>query len=226
VSDREREVAAALLEVRSLYSTSLSRYGLDPRSVGWHDDAAQKLRFDKLAYLIDRDAPSTTFTVNDWGCGYGAMFCYLDRWYGDRLAAYTGYDISPEMLAAANSHVADPKATFVEADDVLARADYSFASGTFNVRRGAPEGPWNLYVRRMLRRLAAQSARGFAFNLMTSYVDWRVDDLFYADPADYFTFCRSELSRGVTLMHDYPLYEWTMIVFTAPPGRHPGPGPS
>ena len=45
--------------------------------------------------------------------------------------------------------------------------------------------------------------RGLAFNLLTTYVDWRKDDLYYADPGRYFDFCRRELSRYVTLVHDY-----------------------
>jgi hypothetical protein len=64
----------------------------------------------------------------------------------------------------------------------------------------------------MIRRLSEQSARGLAFNLFTTYVDFRNDDLFYADPAEFFSLCRRELSRYVTLLHDYPLYEWTLVV--------------
>lgn len=208
----DQEVADALVEVRTLYSTNLAEHGLGPHSVGWRDAAAQRMRFDKLALLIDWDQGPSSFTVNDWGCGYGAMFEYLDARYGGRLSAYTGYDISPAMLEAAARNVTDRRAAFIETADVSARADYSFVSGTFNVRRGASEAAWGRYVRATLRRLAEQSERGFAFNLMTSYVDWRSDDLFYGDPAEFFSFCRAELSRYVSLIHDYPLYEWTMIV--------------
>jgi hypothetical protein len=29
---------------------------------------------------------------------------------------------------------------------------------------------------------------------------------------EFFHYCRQEISRYVSLLHDYPLYEWTMIV--------------
>jgi hypothetical protein len=61
-------------------------------------------------------------------------------------------------------------------------------------------------------RLAEKSRLGFAFNLLTTFVDFRADGLFYADPCAFFRFCKQEISPDVVLLHDYPLYEWTMIV--------------
>jgi SAM-dependent methyltransferase len=207
-----RDVTHALEEVRSLYAGSLARYGIDSRSVGWRDTESQALRFEKLAYLLDADRTDGSFSINDWGCGYGEFFRYIDARYGDRLDRYHGYDISSQMLEAAREHIRDTRAELIESSDVTRTADYSFVSGTFHVRRSAAEEVWDGYVKQMIHRLAERSARGFAFNLFTTYVDFRQDDLFYADPAEYLTFCRSEISRYVALLHDYPLFEWTMIV--------------
>jgi len=33
-----------------------------------------------------------------------------------------------------------------------------------------------------------------------------------ADPRPFFDFCMRELSPNVTLLHDYPLQEWTILV--------------
>lgn len=54
--------------------------------------------------------------------------------------------------------------------------------------------------------------KGIAFNLLTSYVDYKDDNLFYADPGEYIDFCKKELSNKVNLYHDYDLYEWTLLV--------------
>jgi hypothetical protein len=40
------------------------------------------------------------------------------------------------------------------------------------------------------------------------------DDLFYADPLALFEHCRTRFSRRVALLHDYPLYEFTLLVRT------------
>jgi SAM-dependent methyltransferase len=208
----DRELTEALAGVEALYTANLAEHGTSSASVGWPDPEKQRLRFDKLAYVIASDPPTEPITVNDWGCGYGAMFRYLDERPDVRLGGYTGYDISAEMLAAARSFVGDPRATWVQGAEVTKAADYSFVSGTFNVRMEASDAAWQAYIERTLQQLAERSRKGFAFNLLTSYVDWRKDDLFYADPSHFFGFCRENISRFVTLLHDYPLYEWTIAV--------------
>ncbi len=150
-------------------------------------------------------------TVNDLGCGYGALFAYLDRLDGVNLEHYFGYDINGAALEAAREH-ADERATFVQADEITTEADYSLLSGTLNYKGNASNEAWSEHVKQMIRHVAARSRLGFAFNLMTTYVDYTKPDLFYADPAHFFTFCNSHISRYVTLLHDYPLYEWTMLV--------------
>jgi SAM-dependent methyltransferase len=192
--------------VRAHYEGSLAEHGASARGVGWPDADGQALRFELLARVLD--GVTEPVRVADLGCGYGALFAFLDA----RIAVYRGYDVSPAMVAEARRRVADPRAVFVVADRPDQGADFGFASGTFNVRLGADEAEWDGYVRESLRRLWACCARGMAFNLMTTEVDWRSDDLFYADPGEYVAFCRRELSRHVTLQRDYGLYEWTMTV--------------
>jgi hypothetical protein len=205
-------VRAALEGVRDLYTKNLAEHGFNSKSVGWKDEASQLLRFGKLTELIEADAQE--ITVNDWGSGYGAMFDYLSNRLGDRLRAYRGYDISSEMHDAAQARVTDTRASFLLGAE-LSPADYAFVSGTFNVRFEASDDDWDAWVKDRLRELAASSARGFSFNLLSSYVDWKEPQLFYADPREYFDFCKRELSPSVSLLHDYPLYEWTILVRTA-----------
>jgi hypothetical protein len=208
----DANIRRALEGVETLYTGNLAEHGIDSRSVGWPDPEAQLLRFEKLAYVLDADGARGPVTVNDWGCGYGAMFAFLDARLKIELERYHGYDVSAEMLAAAGTYVDDPRAEWIHSAEVSREADYSFVSGTFNVRMESSDEEWTAYVESVLRTLHEQSRRGFAFNLLTSYVDWRKDDLFYADPAAFFGFCKRELSRHVTLIHDYPLFEWTIAV--------------
>jgi SAM-dependent methyltransferase len=215
--EQNTDVRAAIEGVEALYTGNLGQHGIDSKTVGWPNEASQLLRFEKLAYLLDADDHDGDVTVNDWGCGYGAMFPFLERRLKQRLRRYHGYDISSEMLRAARDHIDDPRAELVESERVTHEADYTFVSGTFNVRLDATYEAWGDYVRSVLREIAQRSRRGFAFNLLTTFVDWRKDDLFYADPAEFFSFCRSQLCRRVTLLHDYPLYEWTIVALHKEP---------
>jgi SAM-dependent methyltransferase len=194
--------------VAALYAGSLAEHGTASQAVGWRDEAQQRLRFDRLFEVVEPDARAVT--VNDLGCGYGAMLDYLDERLGSELAAYRGYDISPEMLAAARARVDDPRAEFVEAARATSPADYSFAGGTFNVKLDATDEEWGAYVADAVRGLAGASTRGFAFNLLTHEVDWREPQLFYADPAPFVELCRT-LGFEPRLRERYGLYEWTIV---------------
>jgi SAM-dependent methyltransferase len=205
-------VSETLTGIANLYEQNLSDHGTTSKSVGWKDEASQLLRFQKLVEVIDAGASGEEISVNDLGCGYGAMFKYLDAMPSVRLARYYGYDISDEMLAAAREAVASPKADFISSSALTEEADYSFVSGTFNVKLEASDEVWAEYVKEKLLNLSSKSRKGFAFNLLSTYVDWKAEQLYYADPLMYFDFCKRNISRYVSLLHDYPLYEWTIVV--------------
>jgi SAM-dependent methyltransferase len=212
----DEQVTKAMAEVERLYSGGLERFGAEPRSVGWRDEASQRLRFAKLAQLLDpAPAPPRPITVNDVGCGYGSLFGFLDELDGVELAGYHGYDISAPMLERARQ-ATDDRAELVRSAEPTRLADYSFASGPFNVKGDCADGPWGAYVMDVVRAMAEKSRLGFAFNLLSTYVDFRQENLFYADPAAFFAFCKRNVSPYVTLVHDYPLYEWTMLVHLRP----------
>lgn len=211
----DHSIPKTLDGIRDLYEGNLAEHGTSSKSVGWRDEASQVLRFERLARVVDR-AGSDSFTVNDWGCGYGAMFGFLDREFGGRMSLYTGYDISEEMLAAARQQCGPARTRFVPGAEISEEADYTFVSGTFNVKLDATDAAWDAYIRRHLETMFAKSRRGLAFNLLSSYVDWRAERLYYANPGVYFDFCKANLSRFVTLHHDYGLFEWTIAVTREP----------
>ncbi len=210
MTSRTCQVTDALGGIERLYSEGVLRHGAGPRSVGWKDGSSQRLRFAKLAQLLTGGSVMP-ISVNDLGCGYGALFSFLDEMADVRLAAYHGYDISGPMLDHARN-ATDGRAQLVQAAQPTRVADYSFASGTFHVKGDSTDVDWRAHVEDCVLRLAEMSRRGFAFNLLTTFVDFRQEHLFYADPCEFFEFCKRNVSRYVTLVHDYPLYEWTMLV--------------
>ena len=167
----EEKLRETLEGIASLYTRDLDRHGISPKSVGWKDKASQRLRFENLSQVIDWSTAHEGISINDLGCGYGAMFRYLDEMPSVRLTNYYGYEISEEMLAAAEKFVADTSAKFIQSPRVTKKTDYSFVSGTFNAKLGASDKIWTEYFREMLMDLATKSTSGFAFNALTTYVD-------------------------------------------------------
>jgi SAM-dependent methyltransferase len=199
--------------ITNLYEENLKNHGQSSKSVGWKDEESQILRFEKLTQVIDPSRVGSGISVNDLGCGYAAMFQFLKARPALRLTRYYGYDISEKMLNAARQTVGDnQEAVFIQSSKITEEADYSFVSGTFNVKLEASDQVWADYVKEALLNLAAHSRKGLAFNLLTTYVDWKQENLYYADPFLFFDFCKRHISRYVSLLHDYPLYEWTIIV--------------
>ena len=200
-----------LTPVAALYDGSIRQHGASPPGVGWKSEESQEHRFARLLSVVDDRTP---FTVNDLGCGYGALFDHLMA-ASLPIERYFGYDISREMLSAAAGRLPSDRVELIASDRPTVVADYSFASGIFNVRLEASEDEWAEYVRSVVRVLARQSARGFAFNMMTTHVDYQDPQLYYADPALWFDWCKRELAPRVVLFHDYPLYEWTITARVA-----------
>jgi len=58
------------------------------------------------------------------------------------------------------------------------------------------------------------SSIGISFNFLTSYCTYFNESLFYLDPSKVLKFCIENLSRFVILDHCYPLYEYTVTVFS------------
>jgi len=195
---------------RSYYEQRLREHGVSPRGVDWNSHESQELRFRQLARLFE-DEPRAT--VLDYGCGFGAMAAYL-RGRG-HLGTYVGFDVSPAMIEAAQRVTASIQDCRLTADRAsLQPADYVVASGLFNVKADTPDDEWRQYVYDSIDDMRSLSTRGFAFNVLTTNSDpeRRRADLHYADPLQTFEHCRTHYSRNVALLHDYGLYEFTVLV--------------
>lgn len=196
-----------LADIGRYYSEKLAAHGASPQGVDWNGAESQRLRFDQLVRVIGAEAD---FQINDLGCGYGAFLDYLGR-----DCDYLGVDISAEMIAKAEAlHAGRPRCRFLTGRRADRQADYTVASGIFSVRLSASDRDWHAHLLKTLDEMDAGSRRGFAFNCLTSYSDaGRMQDyLYYADPRAVFDHCKTRYSKNVALLHDYGLYEFTILV--------------
>lgn len=202
----------SLEKIEKLYTSNLREKGLVSSAVGWNTRESQILRFEKLTSIIHEKA--RPISINDYGCGYGAHLAYLMQECGISVDTYFGYDLSEDMIAAAKSELKwyCGNLSLLQSPEIKTEADYTFVSGTFNVRFEVDEKAWQSFIESKLIQIDYFTRRGFAFNLLSSYVDWKEDHLFYGDPCYWFDFCKRKFSKKVSLIHDYPLYEWTILV--------------
>jgi SAM-dependent methyltransferase len=201
---------AILDAVERYYSAKFDEHGPRAQGVDWNSAESQELRFVQFTHLFRQE--NDRFSINDLGCGYGAFAAFLQQHGYD--ARYTGYELSPAMLEAARATFRENKDVQFVHGSILEAADYSVASGIFNVRLGFDEDEWRAYVEATIDDLAGASRSGFAFNMLTSYSDpdRRRPDLYYTDPGAVFDLCKRRYSRQVALLHDYGLWEFTIVV--------------
>jgi len=196
--------------VKVYYNEKIDKYGPNYRGVDWNSKESQELRFKQLLKVCNRDKK---FTINDFGCGYGylAYFMLIEGYEFE----YLGIDISDKMITKAKElYGKHENINFVKGCDINKVADYTVASGVFNVKLHNKNNEWASYVLDTLHKINDRSRKGFSFNCLTIYSDdnFKKDYLYYADPCFLFDYCKKNISKNVALLHDYFLYEFTILV--------------
>jgi SAM-dependent methyltransferase len=196
-------------KVEEYYSDKITRFGPIPAGADWNSRESQYIRFNQLSKIIDQPA---SFSILDYGCGYGELYTYLSNKYNN--FKYTGFDISPQMIEAAKAKNELIKDNFTNNFENIEKSDYVIASGVFSVKLDTPAEEWKQYVLDNLQKINDLNESAFSFNITTIYSDKEHmrDHLFYADPLFFFDYCKKNFSKYVAVLHDYPLYEFTILV--------------
>jgi SAM-dependent methyltransferase len=202
-----------LTPVIDYFQMRFEQNGVDASGVDWNSVYAQETRFEQLAKII---LPEKPYTVLDYGCGYGAMAEWFRR-AGYNFDHYYGYDIVKNSLEVGSKmNKGDSSITFHSSLEEIPVCDYLVASGVFNIKLEADYEEWTSYVIESLETFHKKTSRGFSVNFLTSYSDAdrmaERPDLYYADPCRIFDYCRRHFSRNVALLHDYKIWDFTILV--------------
>jgi SAM-dependent methyltransferase len=199
-------------QLNDYFSEKLEAFGATPRGVDYNGPEAQERRFEQLVRVVNFLQP---FSIIDYGSGYGAMFDFLQKkgWQFE----YYGIDLIEKMVVAGReAHRDFPHAHFTTREEEVPVADYLVAGAIFNIKLDAPYAEWQDFIVRTLHRMNAVCTKGFSFNMLTRYSDEermaQRPDLFYGDPLFFFDVCKRSFSKNVALLHDYGLYDFTILV--------------
>jgi SAM-dependent methyltransferase len=199
-------------EIRTYFDDKLKTYGPTARGADWNSNLSQEIRFNQLLKIIID--PQQDFSLLDYGSGYGALLDYMQS-AGYRCQTYIGYDILETMVETGRSlHPGDSAFSFTTRLEDVQRVDYAIASGVFNIRLEASFEEWTHYTLECLSGLNDLTVKGFSANFLTKYSDQdrMRPDLYYADPCVLFDYCKTHFSKDVAILHDYNLYDFTLIV--------------
>ena len=201
-----------LEEVERYYTRRVLEYGATPLGVDWSCQATQELRFAQLLNLVNFAAP---YALNDLGCGYGALVAYVMKYHSRCNVDYLGIDISPAMISAARKLWGRRRGVKFAIGSACPRvADYSVASGIFNVKLGRSTREWEGAIAKTLINLHSCSRLGFAVNFLAprDCGQMRRIELYRTPPEPWCRFCEENFDASVDLLGAYGLREFTLLV--------------
>lgn len=209
-------IAPASLEpvyarIEAYYEDKVARHGAIPLGVDWTCAPTQELRFVQLLKLCDFSRP---VSLNDVGCGYGALTGFIARRYPQAEIDYLGVDLSRAMIGRARRrHRGMAGRRFVVGSDIPRIADYGVASGVMNVMLDHPRPLWEEFVADTLRGMHASSRLGFAVNFKAEKPGGvETAGLYRTAPAPWIAFCRQILGCTADVVDGYGMREFTLLV--------------
>ena len=193
------------------YQNKLAEHGAGAEGMDWKDELSQHLRFDVICRYIDF---SGTPSVLDVGCGSGEFLAYCRS--RQLQISYQGIDICPEMVAACRNRFGEASAVHTASEqlaDWRETYDYVIASGTFNAKLAEKDDVWKDYFYNNLTAMFHVCRKATIVNMMTCFVDYRYDRLYYPTLQEIGDFAVNRLERRFHIDHSYPLYEMTVVFY-------------
>jgi len=193
--------------IKKLYQEKYRKYGVDPRSLCWHEKGAAHQRFRQFWAEIDFNDKS----VLDIGCGFGEMAKFLKKRY--RGVLYTGVDIVPDFIEEAKK--LNPGYRFLVSDyfsnPIDEKFDVVLASGVLNSNVSSNMG----YRKKAIKIMFEHAKKVFAFNMLGSHPqpkNTKESNIWYADSLLVLNYCVS-LTRRVILRAHYNPRDFTVFMF-------------
>jgi SAM-dependent methyltransferase len=202
--DQSNKIAARQIDI---YNKVADKHGTSSRAVLWDDPQTQYLRFSELVKCLDFNDDKKLLL--DVGCGNGELYKFLN-FQGFR-GRYVGYDINEKLLTQARNRFAgiEVKNKDIMSEKIEQRFDYIVLSGLFNVNAGQSTA----WVHGFLKSMFALCDGIMVFNMISTHVTFRNEQMFYMNPAEVLSFCIENLSRRTTLAHHNLPYNYTVTVF-------------
>lgn len=199
-------------DVARYYTQKILTHGASAAGVDWTCQPTQQLRFVQLLKLCDFRQP---FSLNDVGCGYGALLSFMAQRYRGLKLDYLGTDLSQAMIDQAKALPRPAiRAEFSVTGTIPRVADYSVASGIFNVRLQQPAARWTRFIKQTLADMHASSRVGFAINFLAPPAPDMlvIPELYRVAPEVWASYCQQQFGSDVELIEGYGMREFTLLV--------------
>lgn len=191
--------------LKSHYAATFQRHGATAKGVDWTNEEELLVRYDKMLAVLQKDFAVLPETVSmlDVGCGWGGQLRRA-RAIGIKLD-YTGIDVVESMIVHARKEF--PDARFIHGDvfelDRPGTYDFVVCNAILTQKLGVTIPAMEQFARKLARKMFELCRHGIAFNMMSTRVNFMVDNLYYQNPADLLSWMLTDLTPRVRLDHGY-----------------------
>ena len=197
------------------YEKRLMEFGPNSRGMDWPNHEDLEKRFKVLTDMISfSETENQKRSLLDLGCGAGLLVDFLQQ--NDKIVNYYGVDISEKMIEVAKK--LHPDCSF-EVRDILikpynsAQFDYVIMNGLLTEKQSMSQFQMVEFAQNIILNSFNCCSEGIAFNIMSTHVDWKRDDLFHWELDGLVEFLVKNCSRKIKIMMDYGLFEYTVYLY-------------
>jgi SAM-dependent methyltransferase len=188
------------------YKNRIDHHGVSLESMASGGAEKQRIRHAIHATALRGANPA----ILDVGCGIGQFYAFLK---GQGLACqFTGYDIVPEYVEYCKAHYGDAafEGRNIFTDGIDGVFDSVVISQSLNNRYCQSD---NMTVLATALEVAFRHTRvSVSVDMLSSYVDYELPDLYYYRPEEVFRIAKG-ICRRVCLRHDYRPFEFCIQLF-------------
>jgi SAM-dependent methyltransferase len=195
-------------KISNFYKKNFNAYGDSFESVGWGDVSSQYLRFQKLTDGLIKEGSS----ILDYGCGLGHFVDYLENQHLKKYQ-YVGIDLCDSFIKHAMQKYHSKKNINFYTGDISQKNlrnhsfDIAIASGVFSLKQENIE----TYTFQTLSKMFELVDESVSVNFLTKHCDYELEKNIHHDPSAILKEA-FKITSNLRLLHDYELYEFTLIL--------------
>jgi SAM-dependent methyltransferase len=196
------------------YESCLRRFGDCHLGVDWKDAQEADRRYQVMLDIMETP-PGVTPTLLDFGCGTAGLYDFIQK-QGIVFIEYIGLDVSPTFIAVCKQkhpHLKFLNIDILDQHEDLPQCDYIVLNGVFTEKIDLSFEQMFDYFCCMMQRLFPYATRGIAFNLRSTHVEKRYDELFHLPLDTLANFLTNRVSNNFIIRHDYGLDEYTVYLY-------------
>ena len=197
-------------DLKSHYEKCFFIHGDTFKGVDWPNPEDANLRYK---IMLDVQRNDLSGSILDIGCGLAHLYEYIQ--FHNLKNNYIGLDISDVFIKHCKNKFPDVKFICADLikDPLLETFDYAILNGIFTEKLSASDAAMKSFFKKIIQTSFLCAKKGIAFNVMSTSVDWKRNDLFHVKKDWLSNWLSINLSRNFIFRCDYGLWEYTVYVY-------------